>query len=95
MPGLAGHMRRLAEDSSCPLPLADMVYNDLLAVKAAGRGDLDWVRPCCLQAFRHSTLAHLRELLACMGSSNLQAKTAGRGDWGVPRCLPSLPGTAA
>ncbi|EFJ41104.1 hypothetical protein VOLCADRAFT_107841 [Volvox carteri f. nagariensis] len=35
-------MRKLAEDSEMPLPLADVAFNHLLAAKAAGLADKDW-----------------------------------------------------
>ena len=37
-----GHMRQLARDSVCPLPLADMAFGHLLAAKAKHGGELDW-----------------------------------------------------
>ena len=35
-------MRRLADQSSAPLPLADLAHQHLVAANARGRGDLDW-----------------------------------------------------
>ncbi|GLC44268.1 hypothetical protein PLESTB_000759300 [Pleodorina starrii] len=35
-------MRKLAEDSEAPLPLADVAFNHLLAAKASGLADKDW-----------------------------------------------------
>jgi hypothetical protein len=35
-------MRRLADQSQAPLPLADVAHRNLLAAHARGRGDLDW-----------------------------------------------------
>lgn len=35
-------MRRLADQSSAPLPLADLAHQHLVAAYARGRGDLDW-----------------------------------------------------
>ncbi|KXZ45112.1 hypothetical protein GPECTOR_58g561 [Gonium pectorale] len=35
-------MRKLAERSESPLPLADVAFNHLLAAKAAGLADKDW-----------------------------------------------------
>lgn len=37
-----GHIRALAADSACPLPLADVAYNHLLQTKARHGGSLDW-----------------------------------------------------
>ncbi|PSC76612.1 3-hydroxyisobutyrate dehydrogenase family isoform B [Micractinium conductrix] len=37
-----GHMRTLARDSACPLPLADTAFNHLLSAKAKHGGTLDW-----------------------------------------------------
>ncbi len=37
-----GHMRSLARDSCCPLPLADLAFNHLLTAKALGFGASDW-----------------------------------------------------
>jgi 3-hydroxyisobutyrate dehydrogenase-like beta-hydroxyacid dehydrogenase len=37
-----GHMRQLAADTSCPLPLADLAFNHLLAARAKHGGKLDW-----------------------------------------------------
>ncbi|GAB4824166.1 hypothetical protein N2152v2_011212 [Parachlorella kessleri] len=38
----AGHMRQLARDVACPLPIVDVAYNHLLTAKAKFGGDLDW-----------------------------------------------------
>lgn len=37
-----GHMRTLAANSVCPLPLADMAFNHLLQAKAKHGGAVDW-----------------------------------------------------
>ncbi|KAK9686983.1 hypothetical protein K7432_014956 [Basidiobolus ranarum] len=37
-----GHMRRLAQESQCPLPLADLAFQHLLAAKANGCSEQDW-----------------------------------------------------
>ncbi|ORX97703.1 hypothetical protein K493DRAFT_313948 [Basidiobolus meristosporus CBS 931.73] len=37
-----GHMRRLAQEYQCPLPLADLAFQHLLSAKANGRSDQDW-----------------------------------------------------
>ena len=37
-----GHMRDLARDSNCPLPLADLAFNHLLTAKALGHSNSDW-----------------------------------------------------
>lgn len=37
-----GHMRTLAQSNDCPLPLADLFHQRMIAVKAQGGGDLDW-----------------------------------------------------
>jgi hypothetical protein len=35
-------MRQLAEAGRCPLPLADLAFNHLLAAAASGHGQRDW-----------------------------------------------------
>ncbi|KAL4444956.1 hypothetical protein ABPG77_004006 [Micractinium sp. CCAP 211/92] len=37
-----GHMRALAQETTCPLPLADTAFNHLLQAKAKHGGQLDW-----------------------------------------------------
>jgi 3-hydroxyisobutyrate dehydrogenase-like beta-hydroxyacid dehydrogenase len=37
-----GHMRALAADAACPLPLADLAFGHLLQAKASHGGQLDW-----------------------------------------------------
>eukprot|EP00887_Chlorella_sp_A99_P004607 scaffold4.g4607.t1 len=37
-----GHIRSLGRDSACPVPLADLAFNNLLSRKAKGQGALDW-----------------------------------------------------
>ncbi|MGE0826901.1 MAG: NAD-binding protein, partial [Candidatus Binatia bacterium] len=37
-----GLMRKLAEQSQAPLPIADLAHEHLRAALARGRGDLDW-----------------------------------------------------
>lgn len=37
-----GHMRRLAQETTCPLPFADTAFNHLLQAKAKHGGQLDW-----------------------------------------------------
>jgi 3-hydroxyisobutyrate dehydrogenase-like beta-hydroxyacid dehydrogenase len=37
-----GLMRKLAEQGSAPLPIADIMHEHLRAAAAKGRGELDW-----------------------------------------------------
>ncbi|KAL6780937.1 hypothetical protein ACKKBG_A09095 [Auxenochlorella protothecoides x Auxenochlorella symbiontica] len=37
-----GHVRTLARDASCPVPIADLVFNSLLSARAQHGPDLDW-----------------------------------------------------
>ncbi|KAF9438002.1 hypothetical protein BGZ76_010206 [Entomortierella beljakovae] len=41
------HMRQLAQDTGASLPVADLAYDHLLAVKEKGRGDHDWSSIVC------------------------------------------------
>eukprot|EP00743_Colponemidia_sp_Colp-15_P006608 GILK01007121.1.p1 GENE.GILK01007121.1~~GILK01007121.1.p1 ORF type:complete len:320 (-),score=56.80 GILK01007121.1:86-1009(-) len=38
-----GHMKTVAQNSACPLPLADLIYNHMLGAKANGREEYDWL----------------------------------------------------
>ena len=35
-------MRRLGLDVQCPVPMADLAFNDLMSAKANGYGNVDW-----------------------------------------------------
>jgi 3-hydroxyisobutyrate dehydrogenase-like beta-hydroxyacid dehydrogenase len=37
-----GHMRRLAAECECPLPVADILYQHLITSKANGGENYDW-----------------------------------------------------
>lgn len=68
-----GHMRRMAQDARCPLPVADLAFNHLLTAKALGYGGCDW--GALALAPRHAAGLPLPPAPASLGSGGGSASS--------------------